>query len=127
MCVLRAHHLWLLRFQEGFGHALRVFSLNYDLCVEKSCGYWTVQRGFADWVWDWRSFDEGPNEETHTFLYKLHGSLDWCFAKDGRVSFPDSPSKIEDEQVALIFGTSYKLQYVDPFLLLGVRTQAVDA
>ena len=119
----------LLRFQEEFGHALRVFSLNYDLCVEKSCGYGTVQRGFAGRVWDWRLFDEGPNEETRIFLYKLHGSLDWYFAEDGTVSYSDSPSKIADEQVALIFGTSYKLQYVDPFLFLAyeLRRWTLDA
>ena len=119
----------LLRFQEEFGHALRVFSLNYDLCVEKSCGYGTVQRGFARRVWDWRLFDEGSNEETRIFLYKLHGSLDWSFAEDGTVSYSDSPSSIEDERVALIFGTSYKLQYVDPFLFLAyqLRRWTLDA
>ena len=119
----------LLRLQEEFGHALRVFSLNYDLCVEKSCGYGTVQRGFAGRGWDWRLFDEGPNEETRICLYKLHGSLDWCFAEDGTVSYLDSPSKIADEQVALIFGTSYKLQYVDHFLFLAyeLRRWTLDA
>ena len=111
----------LLRFQEEFGHALRVFSLNYDLCVEKNCEHGTVQRGFAGRVWDWRLFDEGPNEETRIFLYKLHGSLDWSFAENGTVSYTDSPSKIADERVALIFGTSYKLQYVDPFLFLAYQ------
>ena len=119
----------LLRFQEEFGHALRVFSLNYDLCVEKTCGYETVQRGFTGRVWDWRMFDEGPNEGTRIFLYKLHGSLDWYFAEDGTVSYLDSPSRIADEQVALIFGTSYKLQYVDPFLFLAyeLRRWTLDA
>ena len=111
----------LLRFQEEFGHALQVFSLNYDLCVEKSCGYGAVQRGFARRVWDWRQFDEGPNEETRIFLYKLHGSLDWSIAEDGTVSYSDSPSKIPDDRVALIFGTSNKLQYVDPFLFLAYQ------
>lgn len=119
----------LLRFQEEFGHALRVFSLNYDLCVEKSCGYGAVQRGFSRRVWDWRLFDEGPNEETRIFLYKLHGSLDWSFAEDGTVSYSDSPSKIAADDVALIFGTSYKLQYVDPFLFLAyqLRRWTLDA
>ena len=119
----------LLRFQEEFGHALRVFSLNYDLCVESSCGHGTVQRGFAERVWDWRLFDEGPNEETRIFLYKLHGSLDWYFEEDGTVSYSDSPSMIADEKLALIFGTSYKLQYIDPFLFLAyqLRRWTLDA
>ncbi|MYF10109.1 MAG: hypothetical protein F4229_03805 [Gammaproteobacteria bacterium] len=119
----------LLRFQDEFGHALRIFSLNYDLCVENSCGKETVQRGFAGRMWDWRLFDDGPNEETRIFLYKLHGSLDWYFAEDGTVSYLDSPSRIADERVALIFGTSYKLQYVDPFLFLAyeLRRWTLDA
>ena len=111
----------LLRFQKEFGHALRVFSLNYDLCMERSCGHGTVRRGVAGRVWDWRLFDDGPNEEIRIFLYKLHGSLDWYFAHDGTVSCSDSPSTIADERVALIFGTSYKLQYVDPFLFLAYQ------
>lgn len=80
-------------------------------------------------MWDWRLFDEGPNEEIRIFLYKLHGSLDWSFAEDGTVSYSDSPSKIADERVALIFGTSYKLQYVDPFLFLAyqLRRWTLDA
>ena len=123
------YYMGLLRFQEEFGHALRVFSLNYDLCVEQSCGYASVQRGFAGRVWDWRQFDDGPNDETRIFLYKLHGSLDWYFGKGGTVSYSDSPSKVEDENLALIFGTSYKLQYVDPFLFLAyeLRRWTLDA
>ena len=108
----------LLQFQEEYGHALKVFSLNYDLCVETTCGYETVQRGFENRVWDWRLFDEGPKEETRIFLYKLHGSLDWYFTDEGTVSYKE-PSTISDDQVAMIFGTSYKLQYVDPFLYLA--------
>ena len=123
------YYMGLLRFQEELGYALRVFSLNYDLCVEESCGYGLVQRGFAGRTWDWRQFDDGPNDETRIFLYKLHGSLDWYFAEDGAVAYSDSPSKIEDERLALIFGTSYKLQYVDPFLFLAyqLRRWTVDA
>ena len=52
-------------------------------------------------------------------LYKLHGSADWYFTDGGRVTYSDSPSTIKDEDIAIIFGTSYKLQYVDPFLFLA--------
>ena len=120
----------LLRFQEEFGHALRVFSLNYDLCVEKSCGYETVQRGFTGRVWDWRMFDEGPSEGTRIFLYKLHGSLDWyvCGERDCQL-LGLAVEVSRTSRCALIFGTAYKLQYVDPFLFLAyqLRRWTLDA
>lgn len=109
----------LLRFQEDFGHPLRVFSLNYDLCVEVACGPDLVQRGFLDREWDWRLFDETSDDPVPLLLYKLHGSTDWYFADDGRVTYSDSTSSISNEDIALIFGTSYKLQYVDPFLFFA--------
>ena len=109
----------LARFQREFQHPLRVFSLNYDLCVEVACGYENVQRGFAHRSWDWRSFEETMDDPMPIFLYKLHGSLDWQIQNDGRVTYVDSTSTIEDDAVAIIFGTSYKLQYIDPFLFLA--------
>ena len=109
----------LLRFQKEYGYPLRVFSLNYDLCVEDVCGREKVQRGFSERTWDWRLFDETSDDPVPLLLYKLHGSADWYFTSDGRVRYSDSPSSIEDENIALIFGTSYKLQYIDPFLFLA--------
>lgn len=109
----------LLRFQSEYEYPLRVFSLNYDLCVEETCGREKVQRGFSERAWDWRLFDETSEDPVPLLLYKLHGSMDWYFDEDGRVTYSDSPSAIRDEKVALIFGTSYKLQYVDPFLFLA--------
>ena len=109
----------LLRFQREFQYPLRVFSLNYDLCVEKACGSDNVQRGFEDRYWDWRSFEETTNDVAPLLLYKLHGSLDWLTEEDGRVKYLDSPSAIEDDDVAIVFGGSYKRQYVDPFLFLA--------
>ena len=109
----------LLRFQNEYEYPLRVFSLNYDLCVEETCGREKVQRGFSEREWDWRLFDETSEDPLPLLLYKLHGSVDWYFTKDGRVTYSDSTSSITNEEIALIFGTSYKLQYVDPFLFLA--------
>lgn len=55
--------------------------------------------------------------------------MDWYFNEEGRVTYSDSPSTIRDEKIALIFGTSYKLQYVDPFLFLAyeLRRWTLDA
>ena len=114
-----SYYSGLLRFQEEYEHPLRVFSLNYDLCVEQICGLKNVQRGFSDRAWDWRLFDETSEDPSPLLLYKLHGSTDWTFTKDGKVTYFDSPTTIDDEDAALIFGTSYKLQYVDPFLFLA--------
>ena len=45
--------------------------------------------------------------------------MDWSFTEDGTVTYSDTTSTIKSEDIALIFGTSYKLQYVDPFLFLA--------
>lgn len=108
----------LLQFQEEYSYPLRVFSLNYDLCVEQTCGKAKVQRGFTKRTWDWRVFDDVSENPPPIFLYKLHGSLDWYF-KDGQVQYADVTPPIKPEEFALIFGTSYKLQYLDPFLFLA--------
>ncbi|MYC97567.1 MAG: hypothetical protein F4X14_21655 [Caldilineaceae bacterium SB0661_bin_32] len=106
----------LLRFQREYQYPLRVFSLNYDLCIEKACSLTYVQRGFHQREWEWRLFNETSDDPLPIMLYKLHGSVDWSFNEDGKVRYFDSPSSIRDEDVAIIFGTSYKLQYIDPFL-----------
>ena len=119
----------LLRFQEEYEYPLRIFSLNYDLCVEEICERNNVQRGFSGRAWDWRLFDETSDDPPPLLLYKLHGSLDWSFNEDGGVTYSDSPSRIAPGKMALIFGTSYKLQYVDPFLFLAyeLRRWTLDA
>ena len=123
-----AYYKELLRFQREYQHPLRVFSLNYDLCVEQACGQAQVQRGFNDRTWDWRMFDETLDDDHPLLLYKLHGSLDWYF-RDGQVLYSDSTSSISDDKVALIFGTSYKLTYLDPFLFFvyELRRWTLDA
>ena len=113
-----AYYKGFLRFQKQYQHPLRVFSLNYDLCVEQTCGNTNVQRGFSERRWDWRMFDETSEDDLPLLLYKLHGSLDWYFKND-QVQYSDSTPVIKDDEIALIFGTSYKLQYLDPFLFLA--------
>lgn len=111
----------LIEFQSEFQHPLRIFSLNYDLCIERVCleklGRYP-QRGFDDRTWDWRVFD--ADESSEIFLYKLHGSYDWKYVRNDRtVTFVDDPAAIRADETALIFGTTLKLQYEDPFLFMA--------
>src|SRR6185436_4997295 len=118
--------------QKDYEHPLRIFSLNYDLCVEKACqalmGSYP-ERGFYDRrysdenlarSWNWQLLDESvvDNESKTVLLYKLHGSVDWKRHEGGKLTFEDSINNIDSKNSAIIFGTSYKLQYYDPFLYL---------
>ena len=104
------------RFQKEYNFPLRIFSLNYDLCLEKNTPDDSdLERGFNDdKIWDWRKFEKSEEYEPNIYLYKLHGSIDWKRdEKEGNIlkeveRIPDNPD--------LIFGTDYKLQYVDPYL-----------
>jgi hypothetical protein len=107
----------LFEFAKDFQYPLRVFSLNYDLCVEKNCKDEILERGFRDGrTWDWRNFEPTEGETPNIFLYKLHGSIDWLRDKHKNLTFSDEASKIKTDQLEIIFGTDYKLQYTDPFL-----------
>lgn len=109
----------LKSFKIEYNYPLRIFSLNYDLCVETSLegeGI-EIERGFDKNLrtWDYKRYDEIPEDtEPDIFLYKLHGSIDWERNTDtGEVKFKNI-NKINTPD--LIFGNIYKLQYVDPYL-----------
>jgi hypothetical protein len=104
---------------DEYNFPLRIFSLNYDLCVEKECSSEILERGFNERnIWDWRQFDESIQENKFIYLYKLHGSLDWVYdEKNNELTFSDEPQSIDKPEI--IFGTSYKYQYKDPFLFLA--------
>jgi hypothetical protein len=68
--------------------------------------------------------------EKGLYLYKLHGSIDWLRDQDtSKLTYSDSTSKIRIDEGVLIFGTMYKLQYLDPFLFLvyQLRRLSLDA
>lgn len=100
--------------------SFRIFTLNYDLCIEEvfqSKQSVRIERGFNnDRKWDYKRFSEfEESDEPDIYLYKLHGSIDWeRDEKTKEVSYIDGIAKNPE----LIFGTAYKLQYVDPFLFL---------
>lgn len=101
-------------FQKEFQYPLRVFTLNYDLCIEKICAE-DVERGFGEGKqWDWRVFDNEEHISKNIFLYKLHGSIDWTRDENDCLIYKDC--NISPDNIEIIFGTTYKLQYIDPFL-----------
>lgn len=124
----------LYEFAKLYAKGLRVFSLNYDLCVERGCGRDNVYRGFEPdkqgvKVWDDRNFQQDTINEP-LVLYKLHGSVDWSRDMLGRLVYDDyfNPNKDADA-FELIFGTSNKMRYDDPYLfyLSAFRKHALEA
>ncbi len=134
-----AYYENIFDFRKEYESSLRIFSMNYDLCVEKSWQTWSnknkndvieLERGFYPIsteeaekrrCWDWKRLDEALNqyENQPVFLYKLHGSIDW--KKDGektKFTDPDSWSNIDINDSVLIFGETNKLHYNDPFFYL---------
>ena len=105
------------QFASELGFPIRIFSLNYDMCIEKSCQ--DVERGFDEnKIWDWRIFnDQAQVSDKNIYLYKLHGSIDWYRRDDKRLSYRERANKPKDLEI--IFGTTYKLQYIDPFLFFA--------
>lgn len=105
----------LFKFQNEFNFPFRVFSLNYDLCLEKHIGESILERGFDEnREWNWRRFEDNENASVDIYLYKMHGSIDWDRRSDGILTYSDEIAQIP--QPDLIFGTNYKLQYIDPYL-----------
>lgn len=101
------------------GSAVRVFTLNYDICVEKALAGtdFGIELGFnsgSGREWEATKFDANENTDVGMYLYKLHGSIDW--EKDetsGNIlKLCDNPQPNPE----LIFGTAAKLSSIDPYL-----------
>jgi hypothetical protein len=114
----------LISFQRELNYPLRVFTLNYGLCVEKAYqGEYQEfpERGFdkENRYWSHELLEDVDPVDKNFYLYKLHGSIDWVRdSESGKLTFSDSTSKIKVDDGQIIFGLTYKLQYVDPFLFL---------
>lgn len=101
------------KFQREVTYPIRIFSLNYDLCLEKNTKC-KVETGFApDKPWDGNRFTQSEDdEETAIYLYKLHGSINWHRQTDGTL-IESSRQNIDHD---IIFGTNMKMQAIDPYL-----------
>jgi len=113
--------------QDIVGFPLRVFSLNYDLCMESiESDSFVVEQGFDDnQIWNWRrmqsDLDGRENIEAGNcgaYLFKLHGSIDWHREEDQLLRKSASPEGLGPEQLEIIFGREDKMTQAsaDPYL-----------
>lgn len=107
-----AYYKGFQRFQEELNYALRIFSLNYDLCLEENVDC-KLETGFEDdKPWDGSRFIQAEDdEETAIYLYKLHGSINWV-RENGQLRTSAQQNISPD----VIFGTDIKMQAIDPYL-----------
>jgi hypothetical protein len=112
----------LITLQRDLAHPLRVFSLNYDLCVEGlSQPDFRVEAGFAgfgpDNPWDPERFEDSNNLSPQIFLYKLHGSINWKRTSDTKKLFSvQQIESVDADNMEVIFGRDFKLEAGDPYL-----------
>lgn len=113
------------KFQKELNHVIRIFSLNYDLCLEENVTK-GLETGFAsNEPWDGNRFSKmDSEEETPIYLYKLHGSIDW-----ERKNNELRRSRQQGIKPDIIFGTDVKLQAIDPYLfyLYEFRKYAISS
>jgi hypothetical protein len=114
----------LKRLKNDLNFPLKVFSLNYDMCVEwLGTGDFRVETGFEQrgeqLVWDWRRFDEANphREDVQIYLYKMHGSINWKRDENDNLLAVDyTGSNIAAMELPIIFGRDFKLEAGDPYL-----------
>jgi hypothetical protein len=112
------------RLQQALQFPLKIFSLNYDLCVERIADdSFRVETGFGGYGeehhWQWRRFDEAllETDPPEIYLYKLHGSINWKRDDAGNlVSVDHAGSNIPASAMQVIFGRDFKLEAGDPYL-----------
>ena len=117
------------RLRDELKFALRIFSLNYDLCVEQNADDGALEIGFDGETerWDFRRFEARDEVPTHIYLYKLHGSITWYRDRqEGNILKLSATPHAEPD---LIFGTDYKMQYIDPYLFYAyeLRRYSLEA
>jgi len=102
----------------GYTSYLKIFSLNYDMCVEHNMEAEgrRIERGFDEKrIWDYRRYDVLKDDAADFYLYKLHGSLDWYRDEELRLTYVDGVQTIDPQKMEIIFGVQNKLQSYDPF------------
>jgi SIR2-like domain len=99
---------------------LKVFTTNFDLCIEDACRSHGIEvaTGFQsdNGRWNPATFQRSVSGIN---LYKLHGSLNWSFNDNpsDQFLFEQYPPEWNNEP-ELLLGPAPKLQYDDPFVTL---------
>jgi hypothetical protein len=112
-----------VQLQSDLNFSLRIFSLNYDLCLERlNSREFRVETGFGGvgprYFWDWERFedsDTGP-PPPQVYLYKLHGSINWKRDETKNLFCLEQTESIQPEDMELIFGRDFKMEAADPYL-----------
>jgi hypothetical protein len=113
-----------VQLQADLNYPLRVFSLNYDCCVERQHqdGF-RIEAGFGGYgtnhIWDWERFentDAGSDPLPQLLLYKLHGSIDWKRDAGKNLYRVEQIERVEPNNMEVIFGRDFKLEAADPYL-----------
>jgi hypothetical protein len=99
-----------LNFASEIGKSIKIFSLNYDLCIERVIGADNIELGFNSKTKEWH-YSNFEDINKPLCLYKLHGSIDW-YKKNNKLLISHDP--VDDPE--LIFGTDNKLKSIDPYL-----------
>ena len=120
----------LMTLQRDLTYPLHVFSLNYDLCVERleKAGL-RVETGFGDYgpqhAWDWERFGEmemSNNTAPQLVLYKLHGSINWKRNTTTKELFSvEQIESVDADKMEIIFGREFKLEAADPYLFFAYK------
>ncbi len=110
---------------ENPGAGLKVFTLNYDKCIETAFKDFgeefnvSLERGFGKEkqgdFWKGKNFEDKEESKDgnnkYLFLYKLHGSIDWDRNIKQELICANTLSVNE-----CIFGSNLKVRTYDPFL-----------
>lgn len=120
----------LLALQRDLTYPLHVFSLNYDLCVERLEKFGLrVETGFGGNgpgnPWDWERFvdmETSNNISPQLVLYKLHGSINWKRSPTTKELFSvEQIESVDADKMEIIFGREFKLEAADPYLFFAYK------
>lgn len=106
-----------VEFQLKYQYAVRVFSLNYDLCFEGiNIDPTAIVDGFGQSKeWDQNLFVSNEiDSDVKFYLYKIHGSINWY--KDNSKPIVRKAVNSVVRKQELIFGTATKLRSRNPYL-----------
>jgi hypothetical protein len=119
-----SYYQGFVRVQNELNYPLRIFTLNYDTCVDRldRQGF-RVESGFGGYgtqhIWDFERFEPGEAsalQPPQIYLYKIHGSIDWKRDSAKNLYRVEQVQLVESDNMEIIFGRDFKLKAADPYL-----------